>query len=117
MTWKDPLEAAALRDWLAADKVENVMLVSSFLAAAALAQAVGNATNYAHTALLFIEPDTATLAVVDTADGSIVDVELVGPAQDDDAAVAEFTTMVWALRRWTHARTAYSSSAPASTFR
>ncbi len=94
VTWTDPIEAAALRDALAAHKVENVMLVSSFLAAAALAQAVGNATNYAHTALLFIEPDAATLAVVDTADGSIVDVERRALPEDDDAAVAELTTMV-----------------------
>ena len=94
VTWTDPTEAAALRDALAAHKVENVMLVSSFLAAAALAQAVGNATNYAHTALLFIEPATATLAVVDTADGSIVDVERRALPDDDDAAVAELTTMV-----------------------
>ena len=94
VTWTDPTEAAALRDALAAHKVENVMLVSSFLAAAALAQAVGNATNYAHTALLFVEPDTATLAVVDTADGSIVDVERRTLPDDDDAAVAELTSLV-----------------------
>src|SRR5438309_2462492 len=74
VTWTDPLEAAALRDALAAHKVENVMLVSAFLAAAALAQAVGNQTNYGHTALLYIEPDTATLAVVDSSDGSINEV-------------------------------------------
>ena len=94
VTWTDPIEAAALRDALAAHKVENVMLLSAFLAAAALAQAVGNATNYAHTALLFIEPDTATLAVVDTADGSIVDIDRRLLPDDDDAAVAELTTMV-----------------------
>jgi hypothetical protein len=74
VTWTDPLEAAALRDALAAHKVENVMLVSAFLAAAALAQAAGSAVGYAHTGLLFLEPDTATLAVVDSADGSIVEV-------------------------------------------
>jgi hypothetical protein len=94
VTWTDPIGAAALRDALAAHKVENVMLVSAFLAAAALAQAVGNATNYAHTALLFIEPDTATLAVVDTADGSIVDIDRRALPEDDDAAVAQLTTMV-----------------------
>ena len=94
VTWTDPIEAAALRDALAAHKVENVMLVSAFLAAAALAQAVGNATNYAHTALLFIEPDTATLAIVDTADGSIVDIDRRLLPDDDDAAVAQLTTMV-----------------------
>ena len=74
VTWTDPIEAAALRDALATHKVENVMLVSAFLAAAALAQAVGNGINYAHTALLFVEADTATLAVIDSADGSIADV-------------------------------------------
>ncbi|EUA08896.1 hypothetical protein I553_9953 [Mycobacterium xenopi 4042] len=44
-----PVEAAILRDALAAHKVENVMLVSAFLAAAALAQSVGSAVGYAHT--------------------------------------------------------------------
>ena len=74
VTWTDPVEAAALRGALATRKIENVMLVSAFMAAAALAQMVGNATGTAHTALLFVEPDTATLAVVDSADGSITDV-------------------------------------------
>ena len=74
VTWTDPIDAAALRDELAARKVENVMLVSSFLAAAALAQVVGNSVGYAQTGLLFVEPDTATLAVVNSADGSITDV-------------------------------------------
>ncbi len=94
VTWTDPIEAAALRDALAAHKVENVMLVSAFLAAAALAQAVGNETNYAQTALLFIEPDTATLALVDTSDGSIADVHRQPLPDDDDAAVAQLVTMV-----------------------
>src|SRR5271163_936069 len=94
VTWTDPIDAAALRDALAAHKIENVMLVSAFLAAAALAQAVGNETNYAQTALLFIEPDTATLAVVDTADGSIADVHRQALPEDDEAAVAQLATMV-----------------------
>ncbi|GKU62183.1 hypothetical protein NJB18182_26840, partial [Mycobacterium montefiorense] len=94
VTWTDPIEAAALRDALAAHKVENVMLVSAFLAAAALAQSVGNETNYAQTALLFIEPDTATLALVDTSDGSIADVHRQPLPEDDDAAVAQLATMV-----------------------
>jgi len=94
VTFSDPAEAAALRDALAAHKIENVMLVSAFLAAAALAQAVGNHTNYAQTALLFIEPDTATLAVVDTADGSITDVHREALPDDDDAAVAQLAAMV-----------------------
>ncbi|HVQ98309.1 MAG TPA: hypothetical protein VMS16_05790, partial [Mycobacterium sp.] len=74
VTWTDKAEAAALRDALAARRVENVMLVSAFLAAAALAHTVGSAIGYQHTAMLFVEPDTATLAVVDSADGSITDV-------------------------------------------
>jgi ABC-type lipoprotein export system ATPase subunit len=94
VTWADPAEAAALRDGLAARKIENVMLVSAFLAAAALAQAVGNATNYAHTALLLVEPDTATLAVVSTADGSVTDVRRRPLPHDDDEAVAELVEMV-----------------------
>lgn len=94
VTFTDPLEAAALRDKLAAHKVENVMLVSAFLAAAALAQAVGHQTNYAQTALLYIEPDSATLAVVDSADGSIADVRRQVLPEDDEAAVAELTRLV-----------------------
>ncbi len=74
VVWTDPVDAAALRDALAEHKMENVMLVSAFLAAAALAQEVGSATGHEQTALLFVEPDTATLAMVDSADGSISDV-------------------------------------------
>ncbi|AXN42518.1 hypothetical protein DSM43518_01302 [Mycobacterium marinum] len=94
VTWTDPVQAAALRDALAWHKVENVMLVSGFLAAAALGQAVGGALSYARTAVLFIEPDTATLAVVDTADGSVSEVRQQLLAEDDDAAVAEVVAMV-----------------------
>jgi hypothetical protein len=94
VTWSDRLEAAALRDALAARKVENVMLVSAFLAAAALAQSVGMATGYAHTVLLYVEPDTATLAVVDTADGSIADVHREVLPEDDDEAVAKLAELV-----------------------
>src|SRR5271167_1591707 len=70
----DQLEAAALRDALTAHKIENVMLVSAFLAATALTQFVGGAMGYERTAVLFVEPGTATLAVVETSDGSIADV-------------------------------------------
>jgi hypothetical protein len=94
VTWTDHVEAALLRDALIAHKVENVMLVSAFMAAVALTQAVGDATNYAHTALLFVEPYTATLAVVDTADGSISDVHRRLLADDEDQAVAELVEMV-----------------------
>ena len=94
VTWSDQREAAALRDALAVRKVENVMLVSSFLAAAALAQSIGSATGYARAALLFVEPDSATLAVVDTADGSITDVQRELLPDDDDQAVATLLGLV-----------------------
>jgi hypothetical protein len=95
VTWTDQVEAAALREALAARKIENVMLVSAFLSAAALAQTVGSATGTAHTALLFLEPDTATLAVVDSADGSIFNVRK-QPVPSVDA-VAELAGMVAGL--------------------
>jgi hypothetical protein len=94
VTWSDQQEAAELRDVLLARKVENVMLVSSFLAAAALAQVIGSTTGYARTALLFIEPDSATLAVVDTTDGSIADVHRELLPDDDDQAVAKLVGLV-----------------------
>jgi hypothetical protein len=94
VTFTDPIEAAALRDALTNHKVENVMLVSAFLAAAALAQSVGHQTNYARTALLYIEPDTATLAIVDSADGSVTDIYKQPLPEDDEAAVAQLATMV-----------------------
>ncbi|WP_420865978.1 DUF7159 family protein [Mycobacterium ostraviense] len=74
VTCPDDTSAAALRDALAAHKLENVMLVSAFLAAAALGQAIGGAVGYERTAVLFVEPDAATLAVVDTANGSVSEV-------------------------------------------
>jgi hypothetical protein len=94
VTWTNPVQANALRDMLVARKVENVMLVSSFLAAAALAQMVGSATDHEHTALLYVEPDSATLAVVNTADGSIADVHREQLPDDDDDAVAKLVEMV-----------------------
>src|SRR6201996_3822956 len=74
VTWTDPVDAASLHEALATRKVENVMLVSAFMAAAALAQTVGCTVGDSHTALLFLEPGVATLAVIDSADGSITDV-------------------------------------------
>ncbi|MGA8330568.1 MAG: hypothetical protein WB777_14880, partial [Mycobacterium sp.] len=74
VTWTDPIEAATLHAALGTRKIENVMLVSAFMAAAALTQMVGNTVGDAHTALLFLEPDTATLAIVNSSDGSISDV-------------------------------------------
>lgn len=94
VTWTHPAEAAALRNALAERKIENVMLVSSVMAAAALAQAAGSATNCARTALLFVEPSTATLAVVDTADGSVADVRRHPLPSSDEEALAKLAAMV-----------------------
>jgi hypothetical protein len=94
VTWSNQSAATELRDALAARKVENVMLVSSFLAAAALAQSMGSAIGYARNALLYVEPDTATLAVVNTTDGSIIDVQREELPDDDDAAVAALVNLV-----------------------
>ena len=74
VAWTDELEAAALRDALADHKIENVLLVSAFLAATALTQSVGGSMGYGQTAMLFVEPGTATLSVVETTDGSVIDV-------------------------------------------
>ncbi|SRX93092.1 DUF7159 family protein [Mycobacterium shimoidei] len=93
VTCTDPIEASALRDALAAYKVENVMLVSAFLAAAALAQRVGSERGRANTGLLFVESDAATLAVVDSSDGSIADVRQEPLPDDDTEAVARLTAM------------------------
>ncbi|OBI93093.1 DUF7159 family protein [Mycobacterium asiaticum] len=92
--WTDQMQAAALREALAARKVENVMLVSAFLASVAMAQAVGESIGYRRTGVLFIEPDSATLAVVNTADGSMCDVLRRTLDDDDDTAVAELTELV-----------------------
>ncbi|OBA82155.1 hypothetical protein A9W99_12225, partial [Mycobacterium sp. 1164966.3] len=94
VAWTDQLEAHALRDALAAHKVKNVMLVSAFLAAAALTQSVGAATGYERTAVLFVEPDSATLAVVETADGSISDIRA-----SSRTALADLVNMVVGLER------------------
>jgi hypothetical protein len=98
VTWTDQLEAAVLRDALAAYKLENVMLVSAFLAATALGQSVGGAMGYDRTAVLFVEPESATLAVVETSDGSIADFykERIDDATSDEAT-AQLTGMLAGL--------------------
>lgn len=93
VTWTDPTQAAALRDLLADQRIDKIMLVSAFLAAAALTQTVGSATRYAHTALLFVEPSAATMAVVDTGEGSVADVRRQALPDDDRAAVEAVTAL------------------------
>ena len=86
-------QARELRRALTARKVDDVMLVSAFLAAAALTQTVGGAIGYQRTALLLVEPDSATLAVVDSVDGSIAEVQRSTLPADDDAAIAELAAL------------------------
>jgi hypothetical protein len=87
VTWTDHAQAAVLREALVAGGIEDVLLVSELHAAAALAQAVGRAVGYDKTALMFVERDTATLAVVETADGSVVKVLSQGLHGADAVAV------------------------------
>ncbi len=74
VTWTRHAQAALLREALVARGIEDVLLVSELHAAAALAQAVARAVGYDKTALMFVERGTATMAVVETADGSVVKV-------------------------------------------
>ena len=74
VTWTDRDEAAALKEALVDRDIEGVLLVSELHAAAALAQTVGRAVGYDKTALMFVEREKATLAVVETVDGSVVKV-------------------------------------------
>jgi hypothetical protein len=93
VAWSDHGDAAVLREAVVARGIEGVLLVSELHAAAALAQAVGRAVGYEKTALMFVERDTATLAVVETADGSVVKV-LSRSLHDEDtiAVLAEMVT-------------------------
>jgi hypothetical protein len=99
VTWTEPTEVGVLRDALAVREIRSVMLVSPLLAAAALTQTVGHAMQYEFTALLFVERESATLAVVDSTDGSIVDLQRqhMDCAGHSAEAVSELAAMVAAL--------------------
>lgn len=74
VAFRDPVEADLLRDALVRHRVDDVMVVSAFLAAVALTQAVGCSVGHANTTLIFVEPGTVTLATVNADDGAIADV-------------------------------------------
>ena len=95
VTWGDDAEAAALRESLVARGLEHVTVVSELHAAGALAQDVGQALGYRATALMLVEPDTATLSVVETADGTIEKVLSQSLHSEDTTAV--LTDMVTSL--------------------
>jgi len=94
VTWADPADAATLRQRLAVGKIENVTLVSALSAATALARAFGSSAHYAQTALLYVEPNSVTLAVVNTADGAVADMRQRRLPDADDQAVAALVEMV-----------------------
>jgi hypothetical protein len=102
VTWTDPAGVGGLRDALARCDVRSVMLVSPLLAAAALAQTVGHAIDYEHIAMVFVEADSATLAVVEIAGGSIVELHRrpltgVGTPGREAAVATELAAMVAGL--------------------
>jgi hypothetical protein len=76
VAWDDERASAELTGGNAARDLQNVVLVSRQDAAGALARTVGRALGYATTAVIVISPDTATLSVVDSDDGSIVEAQL-----------------------------------------
>lgn len=92
VAWTDHAQAARLRDALRANGIDDVVMVSELHAAGALAQAIGATTGAQRTALLFLEQDIATLAVVRTSDGAVVGVRSHSLHTTD--AVAELQAMV-----------------------
>jgi hypothetical protein len=97
VVWNDPVAAARLKSVLRAASIDDVILVSELHAAGALAQAIGQAAGYGHTALMFLERDTATLAVVRAADGAVVKVASRSLHVPD--AASELQVMVAGLER------------------
>ena len=73
VTWDGPTQQAELRESMIARGLDDVVLVPEQSAAGALAQTIGRALGYETTAVLVIKLDTATLSIVNCADGSIVE--------------------------------------------
>ena len=97
VSWREHDQAARLREALYASGVEDdVVMVSELHAAGALAQAAGRRTGSDRTALMFLERDTATLAVVRTDDGAVIGVQTRSLADRD--AVSELAHMIGALK-------------------
>ena len=76
VTWDDEPAAATLSDGIAARDLHNVVLVAEQKAAGALAQNAGRALGYDTTAVMVMGPETATLSVVGSDDGSIVEARM-----------------------------------------
>jgi len=73
VVWDDERAAGELSGGNVARDLHNVVLVSQQNSAGALARTVGRALGYDTTAVLVMAPETATLSVVDSDDGSIVE--------------------------------------------
>ncbi len=74
VTWVDEQALGTMSDSVAARDLHNVMLMTEPTAVGALAQTIGRALGYDTTAVMMMNPDTATLSLVDSDDGSIVEV-------------------------------------------
>jgi hypothetical protein len=94
VAWTNPADAAELQEVLADKKIQNVTLVSAFLAAAALTQTVGQAIGYRHTAMLLVDPNFATIAVIDSDDGSITGIRRQRRALSLADTVAQLAAMI-----------------------
>ena len=97
VAWSDHGDAAQLKKALRANNIDDVILVSELHAASALAQAIGQALGCQYIALMFLERDTATVAVVRIADGAVVRVDSRSLHAADTAA--EMQNMVAGLER------------------
>src|SRR6476620_4295167 len=73
VTWDDDAQQAELRDSMIARGLDNVVLMSEQSAAGALARTIGCALGYGTTAVLLVKPETATLSIVNSADGSVAE--------------------------------------------
>ena len=76
VAWDADREPGTLSDGIAARDLQNVVLVAEQHAAGALAQNVGRALGFDTTAVMVMAPETATLSVVDSDDGSIVEARM-----------------------------------------
>lgn len=90
VTWSDDaeLEASVVLDAMARAGLTGVSAIPLSEAVEALASSIGRVIGYQRTALCVVEPDTAAIAVVDTADDS-VDV-LISHAIDSEGALIDW---------------------------
>ncbi len=87
VTWDDEAARATLSDGIASRDLQNVVLLAEQNAAGALARTVGRALGYDTMAVLVMKPGTATLSVVDSDNGSIVEARMCAMDDGDEADV------------------------------